>query len=121
MVYIAVRKEIESQNVRDRIHWVKRRKNKADWAQEIWAALNGRTAKFFHGHKRKHVKITSLRSRLLDEGNLWGGGKDLVDALKTMGLIRDDSPKWIDLEMKQRLGGKGTVIEICDVGGTSND
>jgi Holliday junction resolvase RusA-like endonuclease len=65
--------------------------------------------------KRKmSVVITSYRKRLLDLDNLVGGAKPLIDALCDMGLIVDDSPDWLDLEVKQKQQsiGEHTSIEI---------
>lgn len=45
------------------------------------------------------VRITSFRTRLIDERNLTD--KFLVDALKYAGLIRDDSPTWCKIEVNQ--------------------
>lgn len=67
------------------------------------------------GPQRAHLRITRFGSRLLDDDNLRGGAKPLIDCLKESGLIEDDSPKWIDLEVKQELvpaGEERTEIEI---------
>ncbi len=49
---------------------------------------------------RVKVRIISCRCRLLDADNL-AGAKFLIDALRYDGLIRDDSPEAIDLELTQ--------------------
>ena len=46
--------------------------------------------------KKRRLKITRYSTRLLDYGNLVGGCKPLLDAIKLSGLIVDDSPKWIE-------------------------
>jgi len=65
--------------------------------------------------QRAHLCLTRFGRRLLDEDNLHGGAKPLIDCLKEAGLIHDDSPRWIDLEVKQELAPAGqerTEIEI---------
>jgi len=47
------------------------------------------------------VRIVQSRRRLLDAENLWASVKHIVDGLKTAGLIRDDSPKEIVLQVVQ--------------------
>jgi len=59
------------------------------------------------------VRITSCRSRLIDERNLHD--KAFVDALKMSGAIFDDSPKWCKVEVSQIAVAAGldrTIIEI---------
>lgn len=110
---ISLSKEIKSRNFWDKQHWSKRSRESKDWEKQIWAALNGAVKK--HRAKgRTHIKITSLRKRLLDHANLSGGFKGGMDALKRLGLIVDDSPKWIDeiYEQKVQASGTGTIIEI---------
>lgn len=53
------------------------------------------------GPQRAHVRITRFGSRLLDHDNLTGGAQPLVNGLKEIGLIHDDSPEWLTLEVKQ--------------------
>ena len=59
---------------------------------------NGREEK---GVERVSVKFTSYRRRLLDDDNIPGGFKDLLDGLKHAHLIHDDSPKFITLQTGQ--------------------
>ena len=50
---------------------------------------------------RRMVTIISYRKRLLDEDNNVGSTKPLLDAVKDMGLIWDDSPKFCELVTRQ--------------------
>lgn len=67
---------------------------------------------------RTLVRITSLRTRLLDKDNLYGGAKHLLDSIKKSGLIRDDSETEIDYEIKQvkvsHRNEERTEVEIID-------
>lgn len=47
------------------------------------------------------VRITSYRRRLLDPDNLAGGVKYFLDCCKYCGLISDDAPDEITLEVRQ--------------------
>ena len=57
--------------------------------------------------KKRQVKITRFSTRLLDYGNLVGGCKPLLDAMKLSGLIVDDAPKWINDEYFQEKCKRG--------------
>jgi Holliday junction resolvase RusA-like endonuclease len=108
---ISVSKPILSRNQFDGRHWYRKHKETQSWEAEIFAALLGKIKKA-RGPMR--VKITSYRKRLLDMDNLWGGGKLLVDAMKRLGLILNDTPKLLNLEYTQKVqkAGQGTIIEI---------
>lgn len=74
---------------------------------------------------KEKVKLTIFRygSRLLDNDNLIGGCKPLIDALKEKGLIRDDSPGWIDLHILQtkvKRGEEETIVTIEEIADTRN-
>lgn len=95
----------------DKLHWSKKSKESKEWEQEIWAALHGKVPK---ASEPMIVKVTSIRKRLLDDDNLSGGFKGGRDALKRLGLIVDDNPKWVRFEYFQKTQkiGIGTIIEI---------
>lgn len=63
---------------------------------------------------RVHLRIVSVRKRLLDPDNL--SPKWLIDCLRYCGAINGDEPDKISLETTQRKAGKGeeehTIIEI---------
>lgn len=62
------------------------------------------------------LRYTSYRARLLDTDNLAGGTKYFTDALRQCGVIADDTPKHIQLEVKQikvqHRSEERTVIEL---------
>ena len=53
------------------------------------------------GSKRHRVRIISKRVRLCDPDNLVGGCKHLVDSLRALGIIPEDDPQAITLEVGQ--------------------
>jgi hypothetical protein len=70
------------------------------WQQAI-VGLTGpsdRTMLRNYGQKsRMTVQLTIHNARRYDEDNLHGCQKPVLDALKNLGYIRDDSPKWLAL------------------------
>lgn len=95
--------KIESRNYFDIRHWSVRYKDSQAWERRIvdWCLINkiGRVAK-----TKKRIKFYSQRTRLLDSDNLAGGFKGMRDAIKRVGLIVDDSPKWLEAEYFQVKG-----------------
>ena len=72
-------------------------------------------AKAQEGHSGRFlVRVTSIRSRLLDEDNLCE--KYVVDCCRYAGLLPGDGPGQTKIEARQRKAGKdedeGTLIEI---------
>jgi hypothetical protein len=65
---------------------------------------------------RMFVSVESIRSKLLDTDNLYGGAKFFIDFLRYCGAIREDTEEQIDLRVTQRKTQKGekekTVIEV---------
>lgn len=107
-------KKIESQNKFQYSHWRKYSKYKKNWHWAIRLILG--TSK--NKTDKKHIKIMSIRSHMLDEGNLIGGCKPIPDALQSFGFIVDDSPNWVKIDYEQKLTKDkkqhGTHIQIKD-------
>lgn len=65
---------------------------------------------------RHHVRIKSFRVRLLDVDNLYGGCKHLIDSLRLTGIIPDDDPASISLEVTQEkikgYANEQTEVEV---------
>ena len=53
------------------------------------------------GPPRAYVRIIRCSTRLLDEDNLWGSVKPLLDQLRAAKLIRGDDPASIELKVEQ--------------------
>jgi hypothetical protein len=64
--------------------------------------------------RRRHVRITAYRTRLLDPDN--AVVKFIIDGLRECNVIRDDTSQDITLEVRQeKVRGKdkeGTLIEV---------
>lgn len=67
--------------------------------------------------QRLLVRVTSVRTRLLDEDNLCE--KYAVDLCRYAGILPDDSPDKIKIQVCQRKAGKGNqeqvIIEIYEL------
>ena len=87
------------------------REEKEAWGAVILAQLSG----YMKATGKRKITITSYRKRRIDQDNLKGGAKQLLDALKALQLIKDDSLKWVSVKYNpQVLDGKNprTKIEI---------
>jgi Holliday junction resolvase RusA-like endonuclease len=116
-IYLKIPKEILSLNKLNQMHWSKKHKYSKEWEGEIFAAYYEQsrfTVK--HANQKRWVRIFSFRKRKLDQDNLVGGCKGLMDALKRLGLIVDDSPKWVEVRYEQLVPAVSrlTVIEIFE-------
>ena len=96
---------IKSRNILDRMHWAEKRKLKQEYALLVRNQM--RTKPHYHKLIKETtfftLEIVSYRKRYLDFDNLVGGCKQLIDAMIEEQFIWDDSPKWIDLRVKQVL------------------
>jgi hypothetical protein len=99
--------KLESLNAFTGMHWRLKNSHKKAWLQEIRMAMAKagikRPAPLEAGTaKLRIVRVLGPHERLWDEENLSGGSaKQLVDALVTLGFLRDDAPKWLRREYAQ--------------------
>lgn len=97
-----------TRNERDRLHWAARRKERARWKSLI-ASVAGRAPR----RKEKMVLCIyfSRPGRLQDPDNAQASAKDVIDALRSLGWIWDDSEKWLALTVIESPGEIGTSGE----------
>jgi len=116
----------------NRKHW---RDKKTIWLPLLRSSHPGLGVPVIHENKKRRVVIKRLMvkgERRFDKHNAESGSvKALVDALVTLGWLKDDWEKWLDLEVTQvphaeikdlsswerdayAVGGR-TVVEIYDV------
>lgn len=111
---------IPSNNVLLKMHWAQRRRFAEQCKHDVWFAYRGA------GYKRPKsppvrakVRIISLRKKLLDKDNLYGGTKYLIDALVSHRFIYDDDPAHIRLTVEQQKSkNPRTVIAIMALNGS---
>ncbi|MBE3130607.1 MAG: hypothetical protein IMZ54_07805 [Acidobacteria bacterium] len=111
-----------STNQLERMHWAVKRQLRqglqweltaglADTGMKLPPLLYGKTA------PKRRVTITIYRPRRFDPDNATGGCKVLLDAMRDIGLLRNDSPKWMELVVNQKIEKCDcrTEIEIEDI------
>lgn len=86
-----------SQNVYQRMHWSQQKRHKDDLFLLLKSSLQLRGGEKVLPPRFTvvEIQITRYGAKKLDQGNLVGGCKPLLDALKDLGAITDDSPKWL--------------------------
>lgn len=66
---------------------------------------------------KRRVSFIRFSAGELDDDNLRGGFKPVRDALKTIGLIRDDNARWLEAhyaQVKVKPGAQSMRIEISE-------
>jgi hypothetical protein len=109
-------------------HWSVYHRHRLTWMQELqYGALAvTRQAKASLQPKpcgRRAVLVMRVKAhgeRDYDEENLRAGCKPILDALKRLGVIHGDSPRWLDGSANQRKAKPGevapsTVIHVMDL------
>ncbi|MDP3767457.1 MAG: hypothetical protein Q8S13_05540 [Dehalococcoidia bacterium] len=121
LAVLTVRAATPSGNKTLRQHWAARSR-----ARALWQTLAGSAVAEAHwqsGAIRKaerHRRLSFLRvgNRTLDADNATAGIKMLLDALKTLGVVRDDSPAWCSIDVRQRRPVAGekphTIVEVWE-------
>ena len=111
MLHFCIPGQLPSNNQLIRAHWARRSRLKSGYLSFIRAQLNEpfpeKAAKV-----RSHVDIVAFLRRRYDKDNLHGGAKILIDALRAAKLIYQDSPRWLDLDVRQELDHENMRIEV---------
>jgi Holliday junction resolvase RusA-like endonuclease len=94
---------IKSRNVLDKLHWAKKSMLKKEYALLIRNQMRLNAIYEIATDRKYTVEIVSYRKKLLDWDNLVGGCKQLIDAMIDENFIWDDSPKYVDLKIRQKL------------------
>ncbi len=101
MIHFVIDHRILSRNQLDKMHWSQRGKVRQAWTYLFRAQLRMPYTQPLHGDCRALVTIFSHRNRLIDDDNLAGGGKPVLDAMKHVGLIKDDNRTWCRVSYDQ--------------------
>ncbi len=88
-----------------RMHWMTRNKWNQAWKEEVGNAVMMQRREFWK-LPLEYAKITIVffTTRLMDYDGAYNAAKPILDGLKVKdgaGVIIDDSPKYIDLTVKQ--------------------
>ena len=104
---------VPSLNVLLRMHWTKRRKLNKTWQWLIWLEVFGRGgAQRCAVHGKVTVRILRRSRQTLDQDNLAGSAKIVLDALKVARVIDDDDPSHVSLICQQELGKPSTSVWV---------
>lgn len=113
---------VPSQNEQNKWHYMKRAKFNKYLGWHLYSVM-GRD-EIAHRDRLAHVTIRVCsnaskamggRCRRLDDDNLIAGHKGLRDQLKHLGIIKNDSPAWLDcgyIENRDPVDRPRTEIEI---------
>lgn len=94
--------------------WKDQGKLKGEWYLEVYAAFAPNTPEKAEGKRRVTVIVRSKNLR--DDANQYlAVDKLILDNLRTLGWIVDDSPKWIDLKVTGEVGQPRTFITLEDL------
>jgi len=105
----------KSNNELVRMHWAAYQRHRREMDAIMQAERRKVGLLTAVGGERRKVVITRYGPRTLDHDNLVGGVKPLIDALRGAGVIWEDDPTHIDLEVHQRKstgGHRHTRVEI---------
>lgn len=95
-----------------RMHWTSKRNLRAAWILLIRSQMGPPKPV---PKTKMRVTITLHNSKAYDRDNAFGACKVIFDAMKTLGLIFDDRPQFLDAEVKQEKSSRAakyTVIQI---------
>ena len=116
MIEIQVPEVAPSPNRLMRLHWAARRRLLKKWEWIVFAEvyrMGGPLAIKYHG--KLAVRITRRSRNALDQDNLVGSAKLVLDALKNAKIIEDDSPEHIELTCVQERGLPQTTIQVSPI------
>jgi hypothetical protein len=98
------------------MHWAERSRYNKGWVNEILAANRG-----YMTPKECvcSVLITLKRKRFCDSDNAIASCKPVIDAMRKCGILYDDSPKWMELNVIQvRSEHEATEIVVKEIDST---
>lgn len=121
MIEFTIEDAVPSLNRLLRMHWYQRRRLIKKWEWLVFAEVyrfSGGPMAFPAGKVK--VSITRCYRRVpLDEDNLHGAAKLILDALKACRILVDDSPAHVALICDQIQGAPRTTIRISPINSQS--
>jgi len=114
MIMMTIEEPIHSGNIILRSHWAVWGRLRKAYEWMIIAALAdaGLQMPADPPQHKMRVRITSYRARFLDPDRLYAGATILVDALRKTRLIKNDSPRWLDLRVDQEIDSENIRTKI---------
>lgn len=111
-VTLTVTEVVPSLNKLLRMHWSARRKLIKKWQWLLWLEISRAGGLDTFPKGKVEVRITRSSYHALDQDNLNGSAKIVLDALKINRVIPDDSPHHIALICDQDSGRPSTRIQV---------
>lgn len=93
-------------NSYDRLHWAQKKNLREQFGQLVMFALFEQGWRMPVDSKdvpRMSVRILICRPRRLDRENLWASVKPVLDGMRDIRALRNDSEVWLDLDVKQEV------------------
>lgn len=113
-IVLTVPKASPSLNATTRQHWRVYYRQKKLWEKLLWVAKAEAGIYGMPMFEYANVRICRYGAKLLDPDNLVGGMKPLIDSLKALGIIVDDSPAHMSLSVMQGTDtNHRTVIQVA--------
>jgi Holliday junction resolvase RusA-like endonuclease len=100
-----------------KLHWAARKREETKLGWEVVSALNQIPA-IPRAKGKRRLTICRHGRKAMDQDNLAGGCKALIDILKAKGLLIDDNPDMAELIFTQAVTRKGplcTVVTLEDI------
>lgn len=99
-------------------HWAVKRRLMVSYMDELMVAM--KESEYSNDELltegKRECRIISYRKRLLDDDNLAGGMKILLDSIVKMGLLKDDKPSKCKFIPEQKKSKRPhTVVELKDI------
>jgi len=103
MAKITIPVIVPSVNETNKLHWGARDRLKKSYVAHISGAIHDMDMKInkLKRPKKRRLMIYSYRKKIMDPDNIISSHKEMIDAIKDLGLIWDDSEKYIDLRVFQ--------------------
>lgn len=99
-----------------RMHWTARRRLQDKWRWLVWTEIYARGGPERCGFTDKvQIRILRRSRKILDDDNLHGSAKIVLDAIKNSKVISDDNPLHVSLICQQELGKPLTTVWVTPV------
>jgi len=107
-IKIVIKRPTISLNKLLRMNRWKRMELKEELAWEVYAGIHEQNPDYeaITTPRKMKLNIISYRKSFLDRDNFIGGLKVLIDSIKELRLIYDDSPEYLGLEAEQKIEKK---------------
>ncbi len=109
MIELVLPEATPSLNVWQRMHWAVRKREQHKWAMIVYGALliAGWSRISARAFGKRRLTIERFGVRALDPDNACGGAKPVIDELRHLGLLLDDTPEMVELVVRSGKKKRG--------------